>query len=776
MKQNVFRTNIFNATRTPMRPLFCYYFLLLLTACNIPVSAQQVPIGQWRSFLPYNRAVCAATSGSKLFVAGQSSFFTYDILNKEITTYSKVNGMSDVELAYTAYDPLNDMAILAYTNSNIDLFRNETFYNIPELKLRSISGDKSIYHIYVQDGMAYLSTGIGILVINLGKKEIKETYAFNQGKKTYAARGVSANFDYLYAVTDNGIYRTKKNNPNIQATASWSLIDSSRKYIHTTTALNKTFFATVDSVFVLQSDTPAFVYTLDSNIIRHIDPVENGLCIATYSEYRGFGELFTLDNAYKATDSFETASPMQVTQTSDGTVWVADISWGLRSRNATIIPNSPTEVGVYDILPDNGKLYIAHGARDDRWNIKVSPAGISIFENDKWSTYNRFNFSPFDDLRDAVALGKDPKDNTLYIASLMNGLFYIKENRKEGGNIKEGVFEQHLVDPSTYRLSSVVFDSDNNMWVTQNNSPNELVVRSAKDGGWYKYALPAARTISDNGAAGLIIDDFNQKWFFSPAGGGVMVYDDNHTPENGSDDRYAHLQAGVGAGNLPENFVACIANDKKGAIWIGTSNGIGIVNCPDRVIDNQCEAEIRVVQYDQFAGQLFAGENVKTIAVDGANRKWVGTGNGAWLISEDANKVVTRFTVDNSPLPSNSIQVIRIDPLTGDVYFGTDKGLVSYRGSATDGGASNKDVLVFPNPVKSNYTGTIAIKGLVENADVRITDISGQLIYRTKAQGGQAIWNGMDYKGRRPQTGVFLVFATNKDGTETFAGKMVFVR
>jgi hypothetical protein len=232
---------------------------------------------------------------------------------------------------------------------------------------------------------------------------------------------------------------------------------------------------------------------------------------------------------------------------------------------------------------------------------------------------------------------------------------------------------------------------------------------------------------------------------------------------------------GKNAGGLPDNEVYCLAKDKTGAIWIGTKSGIGIVNCPGSVIALQCEAEVRVVQYDQFPGYLFEGEQVRTIAVDGANRKWIGTNNGVWLISADASKIISRFTAENSPLPSNIIQKITIDPVTGDVYIGTEQGLISYRGTATDGGQENGNVVSFPNPVPSGYRGTIAVKGLVENADVRITDISGQLVYRTKALGGQVVWNGVDYTGHRPQSGVYLVFITNKDGTQTHVGKIVFM-
>ena len=166
------------------------------------------------------------------------------------------------------------------------------------------------------------------------------------------------------------------------------------------------------------------------------------------------------------------------------------------------------------------------------------------------------------------------------------------------------------------------------------------------------------------------------------------------------------------------------------------------------------------------------------IAVDGANRKWVGTQNGVWLLSPDAgnSKIIQHFTQDNSPLPSNKIQHISIDPVTGDVYIGTEGGLVSYRGSATEGTTEKSQVLSFPNPVPSGYKGTIAIRGLPENADVRITDINGQLVYKTTALGGQAVWSGYDYKGRRPQSGVYLVFASNADGGQVYSGKLVFLQ
>lgn len=756
--------------------LYTTFFIFSLFI-STRLAAQDRPIGDWRSHLPYNKATRVTTDGNKIFVGTSTGFYTYNPLEKETEVFSKVEGMSDADISYVSYDPISQYTVIAYQNSNIDLYNEDGFFNIPDLKIKNITGDKSIYHVYVESGLAYLSSGIGIVVLNLDKKEVKETYTFTKNMAPVSTHGLTGYKNDFYAATTTGLFKTTKTNPNIQATSSWTRIDTSRAYQHICMTNNRLYVATRDSVFAVQADTLNFVYRHNYNKVQHVDAVGELLCISTFNTTSGIGSIVLLDSSYTVKDTFLTADVRNVIRTEDGKVWTADFAWGLRNTSSeTIIPNGPFDVGTYDILAQNGKVYIAHGAYDDRWNIQMNPAGISIFENNTWTSYNRYNFPAFNELSDACRLALDPQTEDLYIASQTNGLFVLKKDGT-GLNYKAPMFEQHIIDPSTYRLSGVAFDQYNNLWVTQSNSPHELVARAANSDNWYTYGLPATRPRPywSNGAAGLIVDDYNQKWFFSPAGGGVLVYNDNNTLSNPSDDKYIKLLAGKGSGNLPDNGVQCIVNDKKGVIWIGTNNGIGIINCPDRITNLTCEAEIRVVQYDQFAGELFAGEIVKTIAVDGANRKWVGTNNGVWLISDDANKIIARFTKDNSPLPSNVMQSIGIDPLTGDVYFGTDKGIVAYRGTATDGGKSNVSALIYPNPIRNDYTGTIAIKGLVNNADVRITDVNGQLIFRTKALGGQAIWNGRTYTGQRPQTGVLLVFATDNEGNETFVGKMVFI-
>jgi hypothetical protein len=242
-----------------------------------------------------------------------------------------------------------------------------------------------------------------------------------------------------------------------------------------------------------------------------------------------------------------------------------------------------------------------------------------------------------------------------------------------------------------------------------------------------------------------------------------------------NDDHWKLYRSGAGNGNLPSNKVLSIAKDKSGFIWVGTEDGIGIIQCPNEVFGAGCDAILPIVEQGSFAGYLFKGEKVQAIAVDGADRKWIATKNGVWLISADGEKVIERFTEDNSPLLSNDVKKIAIDGGSGEVYFATSKGICSFRGSATEGGETNANVIVFPNPVPPGYSGTIGIRGVVDNATVKITELDGRLVYQAKALGGQATWNGRDYRGRKISSGVYLVLVSNDDKTQKTVAKIIFI-
>ncbi len=420
-------------------------------------------------------------------------------------------------------------------------------------------------------------------------------------------------------------------------------------------------------------------------------------------------------------------------------------------------------------------VWVAHGALSPKYLPAEKRTGISRYNavSDLWDYYTPYNFDLFrDSVTDFISIARDDRTGTYYFGSAQGGIYERKEDGS-GRLLKQGALQGGA--SGEYPATGMVLDANGALWVTQNYLTNELAVRTA-EGNWYHYHVDKLNRFIANTATKIIVDDLNQKWYIAPYAGGIIVYNDNNTPETGGDDDVRNLTIGKGFGNLPSNDARSLVKDRDGAIWIGTDKGIAIVSNPGQILqDRTSDAEKPVVQYDQFAGELFSNESVNAMAVDGANRKWVGTNNGVWLLSPDAKTIISRFTTENSPLLSNIIESIAIDAITGDVYFGTSNGLISFHGTATEGAETAGSIQTFPNPVPSGYTGPIAVRGLTTDADVRITDIAGQLVYRAKASGGQVVWNGLDYTGHRPQSGVLLIFATDKVGTQTAVGKMVLM-
>jgi len=746
----------------------------LMLFATIAATAQDRPIGYWRAHMPYTNAENVATDGVTFYVVTKESFYTYNAAQNEITAYSKVEGMADVEMSAIGYDDATGIALLAYKNANIDLFIDNTFYNIPDIKLKTITGNKNVNDVYAENGLAYLSMSFGVVVVDLEKKEIKETYSFTSNGQSISVQSFASDDTYCYVTTETGMYRASKNNPNLQAFSQWTKIDNHTDLSHLLFYNHKIYVHNTDSVFTWNGTSLNFIYASPYTITQ-INAVKQNLYVSEYLSDAFVGKIKKLDENGQVADSFNTGGkPVGIYALSSGDdLYEADQFQGLTKYNngtsqGIIKPEGPNGYGTFDILPYNKTIYIMHGSYDRQWRYNYNTDGFSIFKDDHWKSVTSRNNATLSNKTDLIRVAQDPTDQSLYIGSYKDGIFhYNADGSMEDLTHTSPVFEGTTGDPNAYRISGLAFDNENNLWITQYGAPHELVVKTP-EGNYYNFN-GAGSNIS---AASVIIDDYDQKWYLTPTAG-VAVYNDNHTIDNKNDDAYARMDM---TKNMPSNLTYCIAKDKDGTIWVGTDNGIGIINCPGEATSGTCAVEKRIVQYDNAAGYLFEGESVLSIAVDGADRKWVGTANGVWLISPSADKIIYRFTTDNSPLPSNIIQKISIDPVTGDVYIGTDLGLISYRSTAVEGAESNSNVITFPNPVPSGYNGTIAIKGLTTDGDVRITDITGQLVYRTKALGGQAVWSGKDYTGRRPQSGVYLIFVTNTDGTQTYAGKLAFLQ
>jgi hypothetical protein len=791
-----------------------YYLLSAFYLISSFCSGQGIGIGQWRDHLPYNSCVAVAEAGNKIYCATKYCLFEYDKNDRSVTRINKINGLSDFGVSTIKYDSKYKILIIAYTNTNIDIIDdNGSITNISDIKRKQILGSKTINRISFIGDYAYLSCSFGIIVFDPAHLQIKDTYYIGPGGSTINVNDVTSDGEYIYAATDKGIYTVSAASPNPADYNEWSRLQNipgpNKKYSLLTYFNNKIYANQVNLFYdtaqkkYIRSDT---IYSYDINdrkVFSNYPRVQINSFEISYGQLvvctSGFADVYGADEQIKmhiySYNIPDWISPSDAITDANNNVWIADQNVGLAKITEeyaceVIAPNGPATNNVFSMSYGGNHLWVTSGGIKSNWDNLWTNNGIYVYDYRKsqWSSFTAYNTSALENVGDYISAGIDPlNSNDAYIGTWSLGMIKFKqfaENNYEfsqyynAGNSSLKPFA--LGSYSVLRVGGICFDADDNMWVTNPGSYSPLSVKMAGDNGeWYSFHFSGINTTTF--LSNIVIDSYNQKWAVLPRGEGVLVFNDNYTISNVYDDQYKKLSNVAGNGNLPSSNVLSIANDLSGEIWIGTDQGVAVVYSPgDIFTGNDWDAQQILVQQDGHWQYLLYTESVTAIAVDGANRKWFGTLNsGVYLMSADGTTLIQHFTEDNSPLLSNTITSIAINNETGEVFFGTNNGIISYKSDATGGKddfSDKKSVYAYPNPVKHDYRGPIAIKGLVTNADVKITGISGNLVYSTTALGGQAIWNGKNFEGEQVHTGVYLVYCTNDDGSQTMVTKILVIK
>ena len=741
------------------------------------------PIGQWREHLPYNSAIDVTAGDGKVYCATPYSLFSVTIAGNTVERFSRVTGLSETGVSAINYDEGNKKLLIAYSNSNIDIIYRNDIYNVPDIKRSTIIGDKNIYNIYPLGKNYYLSTGLGVVVIDGDRYEVKDSWFIGNGGNQVKVNGFTSDGTYFYAATEEGLKKVARNSPNLANYSNWQTVSGGNGLTagpcnNVLTVQDKIIVQKNDSLFVQNGTNWSFLYT-DTWPFISSNTTENKIQICE-RQANGISRVVILNadgTVFRTLANTGAVSFPRKAILYNNDPWVADQFASLSRFGASFsyeqyILNSPQATASGEMVVYNNIFYATAGSVNDAWNYQYNGDGIYTFKEGSWNNINRYRYNQIDTLLDYVTIAIDKRDETIWAGSYGGGLLHIKP-----GPVFE-IFKQNNLgvtvgDPVSYRVAGLAFDRENNLWISNFGSGQQLRVRK-NDGSWKAITVPFS--LFENALSQIVIDDNNYKWIVAPLGNGLICYDHGTSVDNTNDDKWRRYTGGAGNGNLPNNEVLCVAKDKNGFIWVGTSDGIGVIQCPLDIFSAQtCEAVLPVVPNGNFAGFLFKGQQVRSIAVDGADRKWVATKNGVFLISASGEKVIYQFTEDNSPLLSSDVKKITIDGKTGEVYFATAKGICSFRSTATEGGERNEDILIFPNPVPPGYSGTIGIKGLVNNAIVKITELDGRLVYQTKALGGQAIWDGRNYKGQRISSGVYLVLVSDDGKKERTATKIFFI-
>jgi ligand-binding sensor domain-containing protein len=755
--------------------------IVLLTFINPYTSWAQAPLGQWRDHLPYQQVFHLTNTAGKIWAATPYSIFSVDISDNSIDRYTTNSGLNETGISAIGGEPNGQQVVIAYNNSNIDVLNDNNVNNINALKNANRPGDKNIYAVFVHNRQALLSTGFGIVVIDLDKYEVKDTWIIGNDGSPARVHAVTLQGNFFYAATAEGIKKAPVSGVNLADFRNWQLVSGANGLPagsagSVASLPNQVIALRNDSLYMQQGNNWSFLYT-DGWTITNLTVSANKILLSEVKNNTGRIVILTNTGVIETTlqDPKFTRAPRQAIVFDNG-YWIADTLAGLSKYNTgftSYLPDAPPSIATGAMQISNNILVAGAGSVNTNWEPTNNKYGVFQFSNNTWTGFNTFKYPALDTFTDVMAVAIDPVNGGIWAGSFGGGLANIKPDNaitiyKQGSAIQPAYFAN-----TSYRVSALAFDADQHLWIANYGAEQSLHVKKA-DGGWRSFSIPFP--VTERAVSQIVIDDLNQKWIVLPKSNGLGCFNNGASVDNPADDRWKWYRTGKGNGNLPDNQVLCLAKDKNNFLWVGTAKGIGVIQCAQEVFTSSgCDAVLPVVQQDNFAGYLFRDEQVQSIAVDGANRKWVATRNGVWLISDDAAKTIYRFTASNSPLLHNDVKQIAIDHSTGEVYFATARGICSFRSTATETTGNNSSVLVFPNPVPPGYTGTIAIRGITNNAIVKITELDGRLVYQTRALGGQATWNGKNYKGQAIATGVYLVLVSDDTHKEKMVTKIVYV-
>lgn len=754
--------------------------ILIFTTCFfLNAKAQEIPIGTWQDHLSYNNSVSVTYGNDVVYCASESAIFSYDTKEKTIERLNLITGLSDIEITQIKYNTYNNKLIVAYKNGNIDIIdQNKKVTNLSFIKNNtSLTGGKSVNHIFLNNHLAYLSTGFGIVVLNTDKNEVADTYFYGTLGAAKNTNAVTFDNINIYAATDDGVYFADKNSTNLADYNQWSkLMD-----LPTAKYSNIVYYS---GALVVSKDSPnwesdSVLYyngTIWQKILSYglnINKLEifNNNLIAVGSGLTILDNNFNvLDNIYTHNNAFWIDAAGVYLDASNN-YWIADKNNGLlRQRNnldaEKILPNGPNTPSSFAIDVQDGNVWMTSGGYGN-WRNNT-PYNYRV--KGEWATVptNVNNPQSGQSLYSLVSVVINPNNvNQVFIGTWGTGLLEFNST------VLTQVYtaQNSALDSSSggiTAISGMAFDQNNNLWTVSSYSNNILSVKTPLN-SWYNYSFSGYKNDVAEYKT-LIVDKNNFIWIQDQKNLKTYVFDYNGTLDIKTDDR-VFSDLSFGSSEI-ETFI----EDLDGEIWVGTSQGVGVVYNPSNVFSGNEIIQSVYIQQDGQTQALLETERVKCIAIDGANRKWFGTENsGVYLMSEDGSEEILHFTTKNSPLFADNIFDIKINGKTGEVYIATEKGLISYKGTATDAQDDFSNVFVYPNPVREDYHGVIAIRGLVEDTDVRITDISGNLVSQTKSLGGQAIWDGKDLNGNRVQTGVYMVFNASPEGDLKKAAKILFI-
>ncbi|MBC7885940.1 MAG: hypothetical protein H7X99_10725 [Saprospiraceae bacterium] len=771
-----------------MNKLVIVLFLSLIIFNTVSGQTANLALGNWKSHLAYKEGISVTQSKDNVMYASQRGMILINKSDLSVSYLAKEDGLSDVNISRLYYDKHHEQLIIIYSDNNIDILNGTEITNIPFIKSNlNIIGSKTINDVFLsQSNEAVIATDFGVLGFNTDKLEFSFT-TFTDLR----VNEVSILDGTLYAGTEEGLFKVSLTGTNLSDFSNWQQLTSTeglpQSYEVKALAVQYNNLYVLINNNIYKMSTPGqfsiiFTPTISTDKINYISEEGTSLMVGIEDNQNRSRTVF-IDESGTISDGGADCINRVLFAIEDekGRIWYADQWDPIRyTENKTsgcvklVFPGPFANTAGEVSFKKNVAYFSSLGITDD-YQYAFTNRGFYEYTDGKWNNYNQDNVALIrdKDFQNVQAIAPHPNTPEIYIGSYWNGLLSYNTETKEAKhwNKDNSMLQGVTGDEARTRISSLYFDKDNNLWISNFGAPKPLVVKT-KDDTWYNFSVPGSKDLGD-----IAIDHQGNKWIaVVGVGNGLLVFNEGAKIADPTDDMIRYITKNNS--EISGNKVNSLVVDLDGSVWVGTDQGSVVFDCGDP-FDENCRGNTRKVVVDNIPALLLKDEDILSIEVDGGNRKWFGTRNGIFVQSPDGITQEARFTVKNSPLLDNKVTDLSYNPISGEIFITSAGGIQSYKTFTTSGGSNHSaNVYAYPNPVYPEYNGYIAIKGLIRDANIKITDINGKLIYETKALGGQAIWDGKDYNGVRASTGVYLVFSANESTSgspEAFVTKILFI-
>jgi hypothetical protein len=738
----------------------------------------------WKGYFSFNSIKDISTSPTTFFAASENALFSKNINTGQIKTTNTVDGLSGQTITSLYYSVVSNKTIVGYENGLMVVINEKdgSMLNVVDIISKQLPSNlKKINHFMEYNGIVYISCDFGIVQFNLATMLFGDTYFIGvNGAETSITQTTVFN-GFIYASSTNGIRKADISNKNLVDFNQWSLINSGN-------------WSSVESfnTELLAIDSSGYIHRYNSNLNTFIGYSQLPQASTDMRAKSDYLVITTLNTIYVYNPQLALVRQITSTQipvstigfscatsvgdkiyigTQENGIYTTTISTNTTFEN--ILPSGPSRNNIFSMQATSNALWTVYGEYTGGYNpYPLNNYGISKYDEKNWLNI------PFEKVLNAKSIVRvmvNPiNEDQVYFSSYYSGLLKVENNistllyNQNNSPLEDITFIAGY--RNDVRINGGAFDKSGNLWMN-----NSLVVNGLKvlrsNGQWQSYSLSGVIEKYTNTSFGrLVIDKNNTKWWCTNFEG-LIGY-------NEANNKFKKINFGADLGNLPSFDVRAVTADNNNQLWIGTAKGLRVLsNVGSFLADDQMTTKSIIILEDGLAQELLYEQFITDIAVDGANNKWIGTADsGVFLVSSNGQETKYHFTTSNSPLPSNTINDIEINSITGEVFIATLKGMVSFKGTATSANDDLNNVYIYPNPVRPEFSGTVKIAGLLDKATVKITDIEGNLVYETTAEGGTIEWDTTVFGKYKVASGVYMVFISSKDGIETKVKKVMIIR